>query len=121
MSASINQELWKKAWRVSQGIRKLIWACTYFYLYYSVEQALKEYGVEVFINEYGKFAVNLDDGTEYELIQPCPNLIYDLYDAKDKVRNGESGEKVVRKANAYDKFEPFFNWMINYVDTPVCG
>lgn len=26
MSNGINQEVWKKAWRVSQGIRKLLWA-----------------------------------------------------------------------------------------------
>lgn len=121
MSNGINQEVWKKAWRVSQGIRKLLWAYSCFYFDGSVEQELKEYGVEVYINKYDKFAVKLEDGTEYELIQPCPHLIYDLYDAKDKVRNGESDEKVIRKASAYDKFEPFFEWMNGYVDKNIVG
>ena len=114
MSANRNQDLWEKSCKVSQGILKLMYACTYFYLYCSVEQALKEYDVEVYLDRYDKFAVRLDDGSEYELIQPCPHLIYDLYNAKKLVESGECTAAIIRKANAYEKFEPFFKRMIGY-------
>ena len=42
MSNCMNQDLWKKAWGVSQGIRKLKWACIWVYFDTTVEQALKE-------------------------------------------------------------------------------
>ena len=119
MSEVLNQDLWKKSCRVSQGISKLIWACNYYYIYCTVEDALEEYGVDVYVNDYGMLTVKLDDDTEYELIRHCPHLIYNLYDAKSKIECGETDVEVIRKAKAYDKFEPFFKWMTGYVDTNI--
>ena len=112
----MNPELWDKATKVYQGIHRLFWRCKYYYVYKTVEDELNEYGgLETYLNQYNKFAVKLDDGTEYALIQPCPRLIYELYAAKDKAEKGDTSPETMRKANAFDKFEPFFKWMINYV------
>ena len=113
----IDPEFWEKAWRVYQGIRKLIWECNCFYIYRTVEQSIKEYGIKTtYVNEHGEIAVKLDDGTEYALIQNCPHLIYSLYKAKSDMENGKVDDNVVRKAKAYELFKPFFDWMSRYVD-----
>lgn len=109
----INNVLWTKASKVASGINKLIWANTYFYIYNHIDEDLKEYNV--YLNDYGKFSVKLDDGSEFSLIQPCPHLIYQLYEAKVKANTGNiSDNDTTIKAKAYEKFESFFKFMINY-------
>jgi len=116
MSEHLNEDLWKKSTLVSKGISNLIWKYTNFYIYASVETALLEFGTNVYLNENGMFSVKLDDGTEYALIRHCPHLIYDLYDAKIKSNdiNYKDDIDIIRKSNAFDKFEPFFKWMIGF-------
>lgn len=109
----VNNDLWTKASKVASGIKKLIWAHTCFYIYNHINEDLKEFNV--YLNDYGKFSVRLDDGSEFFLIQPCPHLIYQLYEAKVKADNGNiSDENTEIKAKAYVKFESFFEFMISY-------
>ena len=121
-SEVVNQELWEKATKVSKGIMRLIWAHTSFYIYPHIEEDLNEYGVHnVYINSYGKFSVRLDDGSEFILIQPCPWLIYELYESKFKIDKGSvCNEETKRKANAYEKFNDFFEYMIFYASRKFC-
>lgn len=107
----INQELWQKASAVARGINKLIWAHTCFYIYNHIDEDLKDYGV--YLNDYNKFSVKLDDGSEFCLIQPCPWLIYQLYEAKSKHSTSITCDENLM-VKAYNKFERFFNHMINY-------
>lgn len=114
-SKVVNQELWQKASKVAGGIKKLIWAHTYFYIYNHINEDLKDY--DVYLNDYNKFSVKLDDGSEFCLIQPCPWLIYELYEAKAKTNSGHAcDEDITIKAKAYEKFEQFFKHMITYCD-----
>lgn len=116
----VNKDLWRKASMVASGINKLIWAHTYFYIYPHIDEDLKEYNV--YLNNYGKFSVRFDDGSEFFLIQPCPHLIYQLYEAKVKADNGNTlDDKTVIKAKAYDKFESFFEFMISYCSINIVG
>ncbi|MBR2587672.1 MAG: hypothetical protein IKD77_00490 [Bacilli bacterium] len=118
----VNQELWEKAKIVSKGIMTLIWAHTQFYIEPFVVQELNEAGIyNVYITDYGKFAVRLDDGSEYFLIQPCPWLIYELYESKFQMDNsGICNEETTRKAEAYDKFNNFFEFMVFYAGKRFC-
>ena len=117
-----NKELYEKAKKVSKGIITLIWAHTNFYIHPHIMEDIKEYGVNnVFINTDGKFSVKLDDGTEFILIQPCPCLIYELYESKIKIETSSDCSKdTIRKANAYEKFNDFFEFMIFYADRKFC-
>ncbi len=115
-----NQELYEKSKKVASGIHKLIWAHTCFYIYNHIDEDLRDYNV--YLNDYGKFTVKLDDGSTYSLIQPCPWLIYDLYIAHEKVNTGDNTDAtLVAKAKAYEKFESFFEHMIRYRDIVLCG
>lgn len=84
----VNKDLWTKASMVASGINKFIWAHTCFYIYPHIDEDLKEYNV--YLNNYGKFSVRLDDGSEFFLIQPCLHLIYQLYETKVKADNGNT-------------------------------
>ena len=116
----VNKDLWTKASMVANGIKKLIWAHTCFYIYPHIDEDLKEYNV--YLNNYGKFSVRLDNGSEFFLIQPCPHLIYQLYEAKVKADNGNAlDDNTTIKAKAYDKFESFFEFMISYCSINIVG
>ena len=111
---NVDKELWNKASMVAKGIRRLIWTYTDFYIFnHNISETLEVYNV--YLNDYGRFSVKLDDGSEFFLVQPCPHLIYQLYEAKAKADNGNiCDEDMVTKAKAYDKFERFFKHMIIY-------
>ena len=114
-SEVVNQELWQKASKVSSGINKLIWAHTCFYIVNHINDVLSDY--DVYLNNYGKFSVKIDEGSEFNIIQPCPWLIYQLYDAKSKINKGSiCDEDTTIRAKAYEKFENFFKYMIHYCD-----
>lgn len=116
----VNKDLWKKASMVARGINKLIWVHNCFYIYPHIDEDLKEY--DVYLNNYGKFSVRLDDGSEFFLIQPCPHLIYELYKAKIKADSGNTlDDDTIIKAKAYDKFEKFFKFMISYCSINITG
>lgn len=116
----VNKELWTKASMVASGINKLIWAHKCFYIYPHIDEDLKEYNV--YLNKYGKFSVRMDDGSEFFLIQPCPHLIYQLYEAKVKADNGNTtDENTAIEAKAYEKFKSFFEFMISYCNINLVG
>ncbi len=116
----VNKDLWKKASMVTNGIKKLIWAHTCFYIYPHIDEDLKEYNI--YLNDYGRFSVRLDDGSEFSLIQPCPYLIYQLYETKVKADNENTlDDNTVIKAKAYEKFESFFEFMISYCSINLVG
>lgn len=110
----VNKDLWTKASLVAKGIRRLIWTYTDFYIFnHDISEELDVYNV--YLNDYGRFSVKLDNGSEFFLVQPCPHLIYELYEAKAKADNGNScDENTAILAKAYDKFERFFKHMIIY-------
>ena len=116
----INKDLWAKASMVASGIKKLILAHTCFYIYPHIDEDLKEYNV--YLNNYGKFSVRLDDGSEFFLIQPCPHLIYQLYEAKVKADIGNTlDDNTEIKVKAYEKFKGFFEFMISYCSINIVG
>lgn len=116
----VNKDLWTKASMVASGINKLIWAHTCFYIYPHIDEDLKAYNV--YLNNYGKFSVRLDDGSEFFLIQPCPHLIYQLYEAKVKADNGNTlDDNTALKAKAYEKFKSFFEFMLSYCSINIVG
>lgn len=116
----VNKDLWTKASMVAIGINNLIWAHTFFYIYPHIDEDLKEYNV--YLNNYGKFSVRLDDGSEFSLIQPCPLLIYQLYEAKVKADNGNTfDDNTAIKVKAYCKFKSFFEFMISYCSINLVG
>lgn len=120
LPSETNQELYEKSKKVASGIYKLIWAHTYFYICNPIDEHLRDYNV--YLNDYGKFTVKLDDDSTYSLIQPCPWLIYDLYIAHEKVNTSDNPDRtIVTKAKAYEKFESFFEHMIRYRDIELCG
>ncbi|MBR1884511.1 MAG: hypothetical protein IJ809_06270 [Clostridia bacterium] len=102
-----NKELYEKSKKVSKGIIALIWAHINFYIEPHIMEDIKEYGVNnVFINADGKFSVKLDDGTDFILIQPCPWLIYELYESKLKIETCcHCNQDTIRKANACEKIQ----------------
>ena len=109
----VNKDLWTKASLVAKGIRRLIWTYTDFYIFnHDISEELNVYNV--YLNDYGRFSVKLDNGSEFFLVQPCPHLIYELYEAKAKADNGNSCDENTILAKAYDKFESFFKHMIIY-------
>lgn len=64
---------------------------------------------------FKKFNLSYFNFKKFFLVQPCPHLIYQLYEAKAKADNGNiCDEDMVTKAKAYDKFERFFKHMIIY-------
>ena len=74
----VNKDLWTKASLVAKGIRRLIWTYTDFYIFnHDISEELDVYNV--YLNDYGRFSVKLDNGSEFFLVQPCPHLIYELY------------------------------------------
>lgn len=113
----IYKNLWLQATKVAEGINKFIWAHNYFYIRNSINKDLEIYNV--YINRYEKFSVKLDDGSEFFLIQPCPHLIYELYEAKIMLEKGCTDENIVIKAKAYQKFKAFFEFAINYCTIPL--
>lgn len=116
----VNKDLWTKASMVASGIRKLIWVHACFYIHPHIDEDLKDYNV--YLNDYGKFSVKLDNGSEFFLIQPCPHLIYQLYEAKVKADNGNKlDDNTAMKAKAYEKFESFFKFMIIYCSINIVG
>lgn len=116
----VNMDLWTKASMVASGIRKLIWAHRCFYIYPHIDEDLKDYNV--YLNDYGKFSVRLDDNSGFFLIQPCPHLIYQLYEAKVEADNGNIlDDNTAMKAKAYEKFEGFFEFMIIYCSINIVG
>ena len=75
----VNKDLWTKASLVAKGIRRLIWTYTDFYIFnHDISEELDVYNV--YLNDYGRFSVKLDNGSEFFLVQPCPHLIYELYE-----------------------------------------
>lgn len=110
----VNKDLWTNASMAAKGIRKLIWTYTNFYIFNNnISEDLKVYNV--YLNSYGRFSVKLDDGSVFFLVQPCPHLIYQLYEAKAKADNGNICDKnTAIMAKAYEKFERFFKHMIIY-------
>lgn len=115
-----NNDLLTKSSMVASGINKFIWAHNYFYIYPHIDEDLKEYNV--YLNNYGKFSVELEDGSEFFLIQPCPHLIYQLYEAKVKADNGYTlDDDTTIKVKAYEKFESFFEFMISYCSINIVG
>lgn len=118
--SELNRNLWTKASMVANGINKLIWAHTYFYIYPHIDEDLRE--DNVYLNNCGKFSVRLEDGSEFFLIQPCPHLIYQLYEAKSRSNNGDTIDgDTIRMAKAYEKFERFFEHMISYCSINIVG
>ncbi len=116
MTEVSGDDLREKAKTVSQGIMRLVWLHKYHKEGSSVEIALREFDCGVYLNGAGKFAVRLDDGTEYYLNRPCSYMIRDLFEAKAIFLKGNCDSTVRRKANAFDKFEPFFNNMIELLE-----
>lgn len=116
----VNKDLWTKASMVARGINKLIWEHNDFYICPHIDEDLKDYNV--YLNDYGKFSVKLDNGLEFFLVQPCPHLIYQLYEAKVKADNGNTlDDDTATRVKAYEKFESFFEFMINYCSINIVG
>ncbi len=106
-----DRKLWRYAQDVHIGIDRLVDICARKNIL--VDTALKKNSFNVYVDDFFHIAVKLDDGTTYTLIRNCPHLIYQLYEAKSLVEKGNTDKDTIRKAQAFDKFDHFFNWMTN--------